>query len=152
MAKKAATDNIVCRNRRAGYRFHVVEKIECGMVLSGTEVKSLRQRNASIEEAYARIDDGELFLIGCHISPYEHANRNNHDPVRERRLLLHRSEILKLKRGVAEKGMTIVPVRLYLKGSLFKLEIALAKGKKLHDKRQALKARSAKRDIERGRD
>jgi len=142
--------NIVT-NRRARHDYHLHDRFEAGIALLGSEVKSLRAGKANLQEAYVRLDPGGAWLVGCHISPYTHANRLNHDPLRERRLLLHQREIDKLQRGTREKGMTIVPLRLYLKGSRVKVELALAKGKRLHDKRESLKARDAKREIERRR-
>ncbi|MBW1877348.1 MAG: SsrA-binding protein SmpB [Deltaproteobacteria bacterium] len=142
--------NIVT-NRRARYDYHLHDRFEAGIALLGSEVKSLRAGKANLQEAYVRLQPGGAWLVGCHISPYTHANRLNHEPLRERRLLLNRREIHKLKRGTREKGMTIVPLRLYFKGSLVKVELALAKGKRLHDKRQTLKARDAKREMDRGR-
>jgi len=138
-------------NRKARHEYFVEETFEAGLSLLGSEVKSLRAGRANLQEAYVRLDAGGAWLVGCHISPYTHANRNNHEPTRDRRLLLHRSELYKLRRGTQQKGMTIVPLRIYLQGSLFKVEIALAKGKKLHDKRHALKAKQAKREMDRGR-
>lgn len=150
MTKKATTDNIVCRNRRAGHRFHVVEKIECGIVLSGTEVKSLRQRNASIEEAYARIDGGELFLMGCHISPYKFGTMNEHDPLRRRKLLARAAQIGKLKQKVEQKGFTLVPLSIYFNDrGIAKVTIGLVRGKNVADKRRTLQERDSKREIAR---
>lgn len=149
MAAEQSRDLIV--NRKAWHEFFILDKFEAGLALRGTEVKSLRGGTANLQEAYVRLAPEGAYLEGCHISPYEAGNRFNHEPTRSRRLLLNRHELLRLKRGTAEKGMTIVPLRLYLKGSLVKVEIGLAKGKKLHDKRETLKARDAKREIERGR-
>lgn len=137
-------------NRKARHDYHLHDRFEAGLSLLGSEVKSLRGGRASLQEAYVRLDDRGAWLVGCHISPYDHANRNNHDPVRDRKLLLHRSELAKLRRATQQKGMTIVPVRLFFKGQWAKVEIALAKGKRLHDKRQTLKERTHKREMERG--
>ena len=142
--------NIVV-NRKARHEFFLLDVFEAGIALLGSEVKSLRAGNANLREAFIRLDPQGAVLMGCHISPYVQANRNNHEPTRPRRLLLKRRELIKLKRGFSEKGMTLIPLRLYFKGSLVKLELALAKGKKLHDKRQALKEQTAKRDMDRGR-
>ena len=136
-------------NRKARHEYDILDKFEAGISLLGSEVKSLRNGRANLQEGHVRIGPDGAWLHGCHISQYAQASHNNHDPTRQRRLLLHRSEITKLRRGTRERGMTIVPLRIYLKGSLVKIEIALAKGRKLHDKRQAMKARDAKRDLER---
>ena len=141
--------NVVARNRRARHEYDLLEKVEAGIVLTGTEVKSLRNGKASLEEAYAGLDDGELWLYGVDIPEYLQANRMNHQPKRPRKLLLHRREIEKLKAKATERGLTIVPLQLYFKKGLAKVEISIARGRKLHDKREALKSRDAKRDIER---
>lgn len=138
-------------NRRARFEYELTDTFEAGLVLQGSEVKSLRDGRGNLQEAFVKLEDGEAWLMNCHISPYAQANRNNHEPLRPRRLLLHRNEITKLEKGVGQKGMTVVPKRLYLKGRRIKVEIALGKGKKLHDKRQSLKARSAKREMDRRR-
>ncbi len=147
----AETTRDIVVNRKARHEFFIEDTFEAGIALLGSEVKSLRAGRANLQEAYVRLQPDGAWLIGCHISPYAQANRNNHEPLRERRLLLHRNELLKLKRGTQQKGMTIVPLRIYFKGSLVKVEIGLAKGKKLHDKRETMKARDAKRDMDRGR-
>jgi SsrA-binding protein len=154
MARTSAeTDpiRVLIDNRRVRHEFLLDESFEAGMVLLGSEVKSLRAGNANIGEAWIRIDDQGAALVGCHIAHYAEANRQNHEPVRDRRLLLHGHELAKLVRGIRQRGMTVVPVKLYLKGSLIKLEIALAKGKKLHDKRETLRERDAQREIDRAR-
>jgi SsrA-binding protein len=138
-------------NRKARHDFHVEDTFEAGIALVGSEVKSLRAGRANLQEAWVRLADDGAWLVGCHISPYAEANQFNHDPLRERQLLLNRSELTKLARAVNQRGMTIVPLRIYLKGSRVKVEIALARGKKLHDKREATKAREARREMERGR-
>jgi len=140
---------IVCVNKKAPFLYFIETKYETGIVLKGTEVKSLREGRANLKESYARAKDGEIFLYACHISPYSHGNRLNHDPVRPRKLLLHKREIKRLIGKVAERGYTLVPLSLYFKNGKAKLELGLAKGKKVHDKRQAIKERDAKRDIER---
>ena len=134
-------------NRKARHEFFLHDRFEAGISLLGSEVKSLRDGKAQLREAYIRMERGSAFLRGCHIAQYGPANRNNHDPVRPRQLLLNRAELNKLAKGTREKGMTIVPIRLYFKGSRVKLELALAKGKKLHDKRHTLKTRDAKKDM-----
>lgn len=138
-------------NRRVRFEYELLDTFEAGLVLLGSEVKSLRQGNATLAEAWVALEDDGAWLVGCHIAPYVEANRQNHEPLRKRKLLLHATELAKLARGVRQKGMTVMPVRLYLKGSRVKLEIALARGKKLHDKRQTLKERDARREMERGR-
>lgn len=139
----------VASNRYASYRYELLEKLECGMVLQGTEVKSLRQSGAQLKDAYAAIKDGELWLHGVHIPPYGPAARDNHDPDRDRKLLLHRGEIDRIGGRVAERGLTLVPTRIYFSGPRAKVEIALARGKDLYDKRQAIKERESRRDIDR---
>jgi SsrA-binding protein len=139
----------ICRNRRATHEYHILEALECGIVLTGTEVKSLREKVANLEDAYARIDDGEVWLLGADIPEYSMANRLNHKPKRPRKLLLHRREIAKFAAGAAEKGLTLVPLRMYFKEGRAKVEIAIAQGKKLYDKRQALKKAEADRAIKR---
>lgn len=150
MAKLSLADRTVCRNRRAKFRFEVIETIECGMELRGSEVKSLREGSASIEEAYARIDGDELWLIGAHITPYPHAPAGAHDPDRKRRLLAHRREIRKLRPQLDQKGLTLTPLRIYFNNrGIAKVSIGLAKGKTVGDKRESLKAREHKREMER---
>ena len=139
----------VCRNRRALHDYEIHDTIECGIVLVGTEVKSLRDGHATLDEAYARIDDDEVFLIGCEIPEYVFGNRLNHKPKRPRKLLLRRSEIGKFAGKASEKGFTLVPLRLYFKGGLAKVELAVGRGKQAIDKRQSLKKAEAKREIDR---
>ena len=150
MGKKPGPDGAVCRNRRASYRFQIIEKIECGVALSGAEVKSLRNRAASLEEAYAIIDNNELWLIKCHIAPYSHGPAQRHDPLRRRKLLIHARELRKLKPRVERRGQTLVPLRIYFnERGLAKVTLALAQGKTSRDKREDLKARDHKRDMDR---
>jgi SsrA-binding protein len=139
----------VARNPKATHDYHILETWECGVVLTGTEVKSLRNGQASIKEAYARVRNGEVFLDGMNITPYEQGNRYNHDPVRTRKLLLHRREIEKLIGAVEQKGLTLVPLELYFKNGRAKVKIALGRGKKLHDKREDLKRRAVERETAR---
>jgi SsrA-binding protein len=146
-----AAEKILVSNRRASYDYELDDHVEAGIALTGTEVKSLRAGKANLQEAWVRLDDGNATLMGCHISPYEQGNRNNHEPLRERRLLLHSHEILRLKRATTEKGLTVVPIRLYLKGSRVKVEIAVGRGKKNYDKRASIAARDAQRDMARER-
>jgi SsrA-binding protein len=147
---KTPVDQTVCTNRKAGFRFETLEKIECGISLLGSEVKSLRDKNASIEEAYVRFSDTELWLIGSHIAPYAFANTQNHDPIRKRKLLVHKAELRKLKPKVEQKGLTLVPLRIFFNTrGIAKVTIALARGKTMGDKRQSLKAREHKREMDR---
>lgn len=140
----------VASNRYASYRYELLEKIECGIALQGTEVKALRVSGAQLKDGYAVIRDGELWLHSVHIPPYMPASRENHEPERPRKLLLHKAEIERLTARVAERGLTIVPTRVYFKGANAKVEIALARGKDLYDKRQTIRERESKRDMERG--
>lgn len=137
-------------NRQASHEYFIEDRLEAGMVLLGTEVKSLRQGRANLKDSYAQIRGGEIWLLNCHISPYSHGNINNHDPLRERKLLLHREEILRLDRRRRQSGLTLIPLRLYLKGGRVKVELALARGKKLYDKREAIKKRDQDREARRG--
>ena len=147
--KTAAGD--VASNRQAGFRYNLLERFECGMVLEGTEVKSLRDGGAQLKDSYAAFRDGELWLYGVYIAPYAPASRENHDTERPRKLLLHRREIERLVGRTHERGLTLVPTRMYFSGprSRAKVEIALAKGKDLYDKRQAIKTRDTQREIAR---
>ncbi len=140
---------VVARNRRARHDFELMEKIEAGLVLTGTEVKSLRNGKANLEDAYAEVDRGEVWLLGCDIPEYVQANRMNHAPKRPRKLLLHRREIGKLETRTNEKGMTLIPVSLYFKKGIAKVELCLARGRKTFDKREAIKKQDAKRDMDR---
>lgn len=140
---------VICRNRRAFHEYEILERLECGVVLTGTEVKSLRSGGSSLEDAYAKVDDGEVWMIGSDIPEYSMGNRMNHKPKRPRKLLLHRQEIAKFAGGASERGFTLVPLRMYFKQGRAKVELAIAKGKQLHDKRQAMKKADAQRDIKR---
>ena len=137
----------VVTNRRAKFDYELSDHMEAGISLLGSEVKSLRAGRANLLDAFVRVSRDGAFLVGCHISPYEQANRLNHEPLRERRLLLHQHELSKLRKAVAERGKTIVPTKVYLKGSRFKVEIAIGKGKKHHDKRASLKEKAARREM-----
>ena len=139
----------VCRNRRAHHEYEIHDTIECGVMLVGTEVKSLREGHASLEDAYAKVENGEVWLIGCEIPEYPYGNRLNHKPKRPRKLLLRRSEINKFAGKASEKGFTLVPLRVYFKNGLAKVEVAVARGKQRYDKRQALKKAEAKREMDR---
>ena len=142
-------EKLIVDNRRARHDYHFLEKVEAGMVLTGTEVKSLRDGRASLQQAYADIRDGEAWLVGAHISVYDAGNIANHDPDRDRKLLLHRREVDSLAAKVGERGLTIVPTRLYFRNGRAKVELALARGKELRDKRRDLVKREAQRDMER---
>ncbi len=139
----------VASNRYASYRYELIERIECGIVLEGTEVKALRESGAQLKDGYAAIKDGELWLHSVHIPPYGPASRENHEPERPRKLLAHRRELDRLAAKVSERGLTLVPTRIYFKGSHAKVEIALARGKDLYDKRNTIRDRESKRDMER---
>ena len=141
-------DQLVITNRRARYDYLVLDTWECGIMLAGPEVKSVRDGRANLQDAYARVEDGEVWLYGMHVSPYSYS-RMELDPVRKRKLLLHRKEITALERGTAEKGHTLVPLRVYFKNGRAKVELALARGKRAYDKRHAIAERDARRETER---
>lgn len=136
-------------NRKARHDYFIHEAMEAGIALTGTEVKSLRQGHVNLKDSFCRIDNGEVFLVGMHISPYDQGNQFNHEPLRTRKLLLHKYEILKLLGRIKEKGYTLIPLNLYFKKGRVKVTVALATGKKLYDKRQSLAEKEAKRDMER---
>jgi len=140
---------VVATNRKASHEYFLLERYEAGMVLQGSEIKSIRAGQISLAEAYVRIDGQEAWLMEAHIAPYEQASRFNHEPRRPRKLLLHQSEIHKLWDTVRQKGVTVIPLRVYIKNGRAKLEIAVAKGKKLYDKRETIARRDAQREIER---
>jgi SsrA-binding protein len=144
-------DRLIAQNRRASHDYFILETFEAGMVLAGTEVKSLRHGKASLAEAYATIENGEAWVLQLHIPPYEQGNRWNLEPTRRRKLLLHRPEIAKLERAVAQKGQTIVPLKLYFSRGYAKLLLGIGKGKKTHDKRQTIAERDAQREMQRAR-
>jgi SsrA-binding protein len=146
---KKTEDPTVAGNRRAYHDYFIDETMEAGLVLTGTEVKSVRAGRVNLREAYARIDNGEAFLWNAHISPYENGNRFNHEPQRTRKLLMHRNEISRLNTTIKKKGYTLVPLRMYFRHNVAKVELGLARGKKLYDKRDSMADRDAKRDIER---
>jgi SsrA-binding protein len=147
MANESEHKSVTITNRKARHEYHIEETFETGIVLMGTEVKSIRLGKASIQEAYCKIEGGEVIIHGMHIAPYEQGGRFNVDPLRDRKLLMHRSEIHKIDRRAQEKGLTLVPIKLYFTRGYAKLEIGLARGKKLWDKREAI----AQRDVERDR-
>ncbi len=141
------SEKLICNNKKAYHNYFIEEKFEAGMVLTGTEIKSLRMGNANLNDSFAIVRNGEAFLNNLHISPYDFGNRENHDPDRMRKLLLHKKEIAKLFGKIREQGYSVVPLRLYFKNGLAKVEIGLAKGKKLYDKREVMKEKDQKRDM-----
>lgn len=149
MEGMAPAEKLIAENRKARHEYHLLERHEAGLVLQGSEVKSLREGRAELKRSFADIRDGELWLVGSHIAPYEQAGDSNHDPDRDRKLLLHRNQIASLIGKVQERGFTIVPTRLYFKNGRAKVEIALAKGKDVRDKRRDISKRDADRQIER---
>ena len=144
-------EKLICQNKKARHNYSIEDTYEAGIALAGTEVKSLREGRANLGDSYGKIKNGEVFLVDAHISPYSHANRFNHDPLRTRKLLLHKKEIRRLIGKVQEKGFTLIPLRLYFSNGKAKVELALGKGKKLFDKRETLKRKTMERDMERGR-
>jgi SsrA-binding protein len=147
--KRKAAPGDIATNRQASYRYNLLERIECGLVLTGTEVKALRQGSATIKDGYAAVRDGELWLHNVHIPPYAPAARENHDPERDRKLLVHRRELERLIGKTQERGLTLVPTRIYFKGPNAKVEIALAQGKDVRDKRESIRAREQRREMDR---
>jgi SsrA-binding protein len=148
--RKEHTETVVATNRKAFHDYAIEEKLEAGIVLRGTEVKSLREGKVNLRDSYASVDHEEVILHNCHITPYSHGNIMNHDPLRPRKLLLHRKEISKLLGKTQQKGLTIVPLRIYFSPQgKAKVEIALAKGKKQYDRRETIKTRDARREVER---
>jgi SsrA-binding protein len=143
---KDSSTKILSDNRQAGHNYFLLERFEAGMVLTGTEVKAARDGKVQLKDAYATVIDNEAWLVNAHISQYSHGNRENHPPVRNRKLLLHRREIDKLRGETREKGLALIPTRMYLKNGRIKCEVAVAKGKKLHDKREAERARTAEEE------
>jgi len=140
---------VIATNRRAGHDYFIDERLEAGLVLTGTEIKSIRDGHINLREGYARIIDGEPWLVNVHIAPYEQGNRYNHEPMRDRKLLLHKDEISSLVGKVRQRGYTLIPLQVYLKHGKAKVELGLARGKHQYDKREAIAARDARRDIER---
>jgi SsrA-binding protein len=147
-ARETKGDRAIATNRRARHEYEILETVEAGLVLRGTEVKSLRDGLVNFKDSYASVRNGEGWLLGCHISPYSHGTDANHDPERDRKLLLHKREIARLSGKIAERGLTLVPLRLYFKGGRAKVELGLARGKKLHDKRAALREREVRREMD----
>lgn len=149
MANKKENDNVLAQNRKARHDFFIEDSIECGIELFGTEVKSVRNGKANMADSFAMIRNGEVFICNMHISPYEQGNIFNKDPLRDRKLLLHKSEITRLIGYVQQKGMTLVPLKMYFNRNRIKVELGIAKGKKLYDKRQDIAERDSKREIDR---
>lgn len=143
------SNKVIATNRRARYDYEILERFEAGIVLTGTEIKSIRNHHVQIQGAYARLRDGELWLQDAHIAPYENAGYKQHDPLRDRKLLLHRKELRKIEEHLSEKGLTLIPLSLYLKDGMAKVELGVARGRKRYDKRQAIRERETKRDMER---
>jgi len=144
-----AEERVVATNRRARHEYEILETLEAGLVLRGTEVKALRAGQVNFKDSYATVRGREAWLLGCHISPYSHGTDANHDPERERKLLLHAREITRLTGKVAERGLTVVPLKVYFKNGRAKVELGLARGKKLHDKRATLRERETRREMDR---
>ena len=147
--EKKITEKNIVTNRKARHEYEIIDTVEAGLVLLGSEVKSLREGKANLADAYARVKEGEVFVIGMHISAYKQANFEPADPLRERKLLLNKREIKKLDRQVLEKGITLIPLRLYFKNNIAKLELGLCRGKRQYDKKRAIAQRDAKRDMQR---
>jgi SsrA-binding protein len=144
-------EKLICQNKKAWHHYFIEDRYEAGIALQGTEVKSLREGKANLGDSYGKIEKGEIFLVDAHISPYNFGNRFNHDPLRTRKLLLHKKEIRRLIGKVQERGFTLIPLRLYFSDGKAKVELGLAKGKRLFDKRESLKRKTMERDMERGR-
>ena len=149
MAGQASDQKLIARNRRARFEYEILDTVEAGLVLRGPEVKSLRAGKANLSDSYATVRRGEAWLLNAHISPYEQAGRDNLDPRRERKLLLHRREISRLQGRIAEKGLTLVPLELYFKGGRAKVRLGLARGKRQYDKREAIRRREQDRELRR---
>jgi SsrA-binding protein len=149
VSKPGAGEKLIASNRRAHHNFEILETLEAGLVLQGTEVRSLRGSRADLKESYARVEGTEAWLLGLHITPYAQGNRANHDPLRPRKLLLHRGEINRLLGKIMEKGLTLVPLRLYFKQGRAKVELGLARGRKTLDKRHAIREREERREVAR---
>jgi SsrA-binding protein len=149
MPSQEPRDRAIATNRRARHEYSILETFEAGVVLRGTEVKSLRAGLVNFKDSYATVRNGEVWLLGCHINPYSHGTDANHDPERDRKLLLHAKEISRLSGKVAERGLTLIPLKLYFKSGRAKLELGLGRGKKLHDKRSTLREREVKREMDR---
>lgn len=140
---------IISSNRKANFEYNILDRLEAGIVLTGTEVKSLREGKVNLQDSYGRVKNDEIWLVNSHISEYKFGNLNNHNPLRTRKLLLNRREIRKIRQQLQEKGLTLVPLKMYFKGSLVKVEVGIAKGKKLYDKRESTKKRDVERSLRR---
>lgn len=149
MAKEREDGNLIAQNRKARYDYTVIETIEAGMVLKGTEIKAIRNRRVNLKDGYVRVRDGEAYLVNVHISPYEQGNLFNHDPLRTRKLLMHKKQIAKLTAETKNTGVTLIPLKLYIKNGFAKVLVGVAKGKKQYDKRQDLKQKDMNREINR---
>jgi SsrA-binding protein len=147
--KAADNERLISQNRKARHNYTVIDTLECGIVLTGSEVKSLRRGKVSLDEAYGRVEAGEVWLVGCDIAEYEEANRFNHQPRRRRKLLMHRREIVRFASKAYQAGLTLVPLKMYFKQGRAKVLMGIAKGRKMHDKREALKKADSKREIDR---
>jgi len=150
VAKKGTSEKIIAQNKTARINYHIEDTFEAGIILMGTEVKSLREGKANLKDCYALVKDGEVFVHDMHISPYSHGNRLNHEPLRVRKLLLHKAEIKRLYGKSRERGLALIPLKLYFKQGKVKIEIGVGKGKKLYDKRESLKMKADQRDMDRG--
>lgn len=150
MAKKHSGEKIIAQNKTARFNYFIEDTLEAGISLLGTEVKAIREGKANLKDSYALVEDGEVFVHDMHVSPYSHGNRMNHDPLRKRKLLLHGREIKRLYGKSCERGLALIPLKLYFKNGRVKLELGVGKGKKLYDKREDIKGHAAKREIERG--
>ncbi|MEN6466075.1 MAG: SsrA-binding protein SmpB [Syntrophaceae bacterium] len=150
MAKKQSGEKIIAQNKTARLNYFIEDTMEAGMVLLGTEVKSMREGKVNLKDSYAMVEDGEVFVYDMHVSPYSHGNRMNHEPLRKRKLLLHGREIKRLYGKSRERGLSLIPLKLYFKEGRVKLELGIGKGKKLYDKREDMKGQAARREIERG--
>lgn len=150
MAKKQSGEKIIAQNKTARLNYFIEDTMEAGMALLGTEVKSMREGKVNLKDSYALVEDGEVFVYDMHVSPYSHGNRMNHEPLRKRKLLLHGKEIKRLYGKSRERGLALIPLKLYFKNGRVKLEIGIGKGKKLYDKREDIKGQAARREIERG--
>ena len=150
MAKKGTSEKIIAQNKTARINYYIEDTFEAGIVLVGTEVKALREGKANLKDCYALVRDGEVFVHDMHISPYSHGNRSNHDPLRVRKLLFHKTEIKRLYGKSKERGLALIPLKLYFRSGKVKIEIGVGRGKKLYDKRESLKVKEDRRDIERG--
>ena len=147
MANKKPKQNITIENRKAWHDYHIEDSVTCGVTLTGTEVKSIRSGKAQLRDSFAKIEKGEVWLYNCHISPYQHGNRFNHPPIRKRKLLLHKKEILRIYNKIREKNLTLIPLKIFFSNNWAKLELGLGRGKKIYDKRDAIKKKELQKTI-----